>query len=124
MDQRKEDHLLKPAYSQAIWHRHAARVRATRERIELKLVNLRAEKTAIETKINDAPTNRGLFKELREMDNKIAKGNIKLNSQTRRRYLTATHGVPTKRLLGGSRKAGVKSTPHHWASAPKCWLTR
>jgi hypothetical protein len=45
---RKKINLLKPAYSQAILDRHAARVRATRERIELKLRSLRAEKMAIE----------------------------------------------------------------------------
>jgi hypothetical protein len=51
---RKRINLLEPAYSQAMQDRHAARVRATREWIELKLRSLRAEKTAIETKINDA----------------------------------------------------------------------
>jgi len=54
--------LSKPAYSQAIWDRHAARVKATREQIELRLKNLRVEKTAIEAKINQAPTDRGLLK--------------------------------------------------------------
>ncbi len=53
---RKNINLLEPAYSQAIRDRHTARVQATREQIELKLRSLRAEKTAIETKINDAPT--------------------------------------------------------------------
>jgi len=56
--------LSKPAYSQAIQDRHAARVKATREQIELRLKSLRAEKTAIEAKINQAPTDRGLLKEL------------------------------------------------------------
>ncbi len=42
----KKINLLKPAYSQAILDRHAARVRATREWIELKLRSLRAEKRA------------------------------------------------------------------------------
>jgi hypothetical protein len=59
----KKINLLEPAYSQAIQDRYAARVRATRERIKLKLRSLRAEKMAIETKINDAPTC-GLLKEL------------------------------------------------------------
>ncbi len=74
---------LEPAYSQAILDRHAARVRATRELIELKLRCLRAEKTAIEAKINDAPTNCRLLKELQEVDNKIAKGDIKLNDEVK-----------------------------------------
>ncbi len=81
----KKINLLKPAYSQAILDRHAARVRATREGIELKLRSLRAEKTAIEAKINNAPTNRGLLKELQEVDNKIAMGDIKLNDEVEMR---------------------------------------
>jgi hypothetical protein len=59
--------LSEPAYSQAIWDRHAAMVKATRERIELRLKSLRAEKTAVEAEINQAPTNRGLLKELQKV---------------------------------------------------------
>jgi hypothetical protein len=36
-------------------------------------------------KINDAPTNRWLLKELQEVDDKIAKGNIKLNDEVEMR---------------------------------------
>ncbi len=82
----KKIHLLEPAYSQAIQDRHAARVRGTSEWIELKLRSLRAEKMAIETKINDAPTNCGLLKELQEVDHKIAKGDIKLNDEVKTRH--------------------------------------
>ncbi len=60
--------LSEPAYSQAIRDRHAARVKATREQIELRLKSLTAEKTAIEAEINQAPTDRGLLKELQEVD--------------------------------------------------------
>jgi hypothetical protein len=73
--------LSNNAYSQAIRDRYAARVKATRERIELRLKNLRAEKTAIESEINQAPTNRGLLKELREVDDQIARGDIELNDE-------------------------------------------
>ena len=125
--------LSEPAYSQAIWDRHAARVKATREQIELRLKSLRAEKTAIEAEINSAPTDCGLLKELREVDNQIARGDIKLNdsmmrlkwnSQMMRRQLTATRGEPPKRQLWASRKAGGKYTLCYLASALKCWLTR
>ena len=61
--------IYEPAYSQAIQDRHAARVKATRERIELRLKSLRAEKMAIGAKTNQAPTNHGLLKELREVAN-------------------------------------------------------
>jgi len=73
--------LSEPAYSQAIRDRHAARVKATRERIELRLKSLRAEKSAIEVEIIQAPTDRGLLKELREVDDQIARGNIKLTDE-------------------------------------------
>ncbi len=73
--------LLEPAYFQAILIRHAERVKATRECIELRLKSLRAEKMAIEAKIISAPTNRGLLKELHEVDDQIAKGDIKLKDE-------------------------------------------
>jgi hypothetical protein len=73
--------LQEPAYLQAILVRHAERVKATRERIQLRLKSLRAEKTAIEAEIISAPTNCGLLKELREVDDQIAKGDIKLKDK-------------------------------------------
>jgi len=36
---------------------------------------------AIEAKINQTPTNCGLLKELREVDNQIARGDIRLNDE-------------------------------------------
>jgi hypothetical protein len=68
--------LQEPAYLQAILVRHAERVKVTRERIQLRLKSLRAEKMAIKAEIISAPTNRGLLKELRKVDDQIAKGDI------------------------------------------------
>ncbi len=45
-----------PAHSQAALDWHAARVRATKDRIELKLRGLRAKKSAIEVEIQITPT--------------------------------------------------------------------
>jgi hypothetical protein len=73
--------LLEPAYLQAILVRHVERVKATRERIELRLKSLRAEKMAIEDKNISAPTDCGLLKELHEVDDQIAKGDIKLKDE-------------------------------------------
>ncbi len=73
--------LLEPGYLQAILIRHAERVKATRERIELRLKSLRAQKTAIKAKIISAPTNCGLLKELCKVDDQIAKGDIKLKDE-------------------------------------------
>jgi hypothetical protein len=73
--------FTKPAYSQVILDRHGARVKATRERIELRLKSLRAKKMAIKAKIISAPTNCGLLKELRKVDDQIAKGDIELNDE-------------------------------------------
>ncbi len=44
-----------PTHSQTILDRHAARVRATKDRIELKLRGLRAKKLAIEAKLRLPP---------------------------------------------------------------------
>jgi hypothetical protein len=65
-----------PDHSQAIFDRHATRVRATKDRIELKLGGLRAKKLAIEAKIQVAPTDCRLLKEMREVDDQIAKGRL------------------------------------------------
>ncbi len=68
--------LSEPAYSQAIRDRHVARVKATSEQIELRLKSLRAEKTAIEAGINQAPTDHSLLKELREVDDQITRATL------------------------------------------------
>ncbi len=73
--------LLEPAYLQAILVRHAERVKAIRERIKLTLKSLRAEKMAIKAKIISAPTDWGLLKELRKVDDQIAKGDIELKDE-------------------------------------------
>ena len=73
----KKTILPEPTYSQAILNRHAQRVRATKDRIELKLRGLTAEKTAIEAEIQ-VESSRTLLRELREVDDQIAKCNIKL----------------------------------------------
>jgi hypothetical protein len=75
--------LQKPAYLQAILVRHAERVKATRELIQLRLKSLRAEKMAIKAKLISAPTNRGLLKELHEVDDQIAKGDIELKDEVK-----------------------------------------
>ncbi len=68
---------------QAILVRHAERVKATRECIELRLKSLRAEKTAIEAKIISATTNCSLLKELHEVDDQIAQGDIELKDEVK-----------------------------------------
>jgi hypothetical protein len=73
--------LLELAFLQVILVRHAERVKATIERIQLRLKSLRAEKTAIEAKIINAPTNHSLLKELGKVDDQIAKGDIKLKDE-------------------------------------------
>ena len=73
--------VYEPAYSQAIQNRHAARVKATRDRIELRLKSLRVEKAAIEAEIIQTPTDRGLLKEMQEVDDQIARGDIELTDE-------------------------------------------
>jgi hypothetical protein len=59
---RKKITLSEPAYSQAIQDRHAARVKATREQIELRLKSLRAEKMAFKPKSSKPPPIAGFSK--------------------------------------------------------------
>jgi hypothetical protein len=67
---------LEPVYLQAVLARHAARVQATKDRIELKLKGLRTEELAIEAKLVSTPANQGLLKEMREVVDNI--GGIEL----------------------------------------------
>jgi hypothetical protein len=48
----------KPAYSQVVLLKHAARVKATKDRIELKLKGLRTKKSAIQAEVMSAPTDK------------------------------------------------------------------
>ena len=73
----KKTILPETTYSQAILNRHAQRVRATKDKIELKLRGLVIEKTAIDAEIQ-VESSRTLLRELREVDDQIAKCNIKL----------------------------------------------
>ena len=73
--------LLEPTYLQAILDRHAERVKAIRDRINLKLTSLKTEKAAIAEKIKADSTNRALLKEMREIDDNIAKGEINLKDE-------------------------------------------
>jgi hypothetical protein len=128
---RKKINLLEPAYSQAIQDRHAGRVRATREWIELKLRSLRGQRRQQLKPRSTMPLPiAGSSRNCKRWTTKFPRVTLnsmmrsKWDSQTVRRYLTAICGAPTERLLTASRKTGVKSTPCYWASAPKCWLTR
>jgi len=78
--QQQETILPEPTYSQAILNWHAQRVRATKDRIELKIRGLRAEKTAIEAEIQ-VESSRTLLRELREVDDQIAKCKIELSDE-------------------------------------------
>ncbi len=101
--------LLEPAYSQAILVRHAERVKVTRKHIELRLKSLRAEKTTIEAEIISAPTDCGLLKELCEVDDQIAKGDIQLKDEakmklTKDEKTAHSNGWPTHRKSSDSLK--------------------
>ena len=118
-----------PAYSQAVLQRHVARVTANKDRIELELKLLRTEKLAIEAKIVSAPTNQGLLKEMREVNDNIAKGEIELANEVNMKLTKdKTISIPmlgglTEKLMRALRRAGRKSTPCCPASAPKSLST-
>ncbi len=73
--------LLEPTYLQAIFDRHAERVKATRDRLNLNLMSSKTEKAAIAEEIKADSTNRALLKEMREIDEDIAKGEIDLKDE-------------------------------------------
>ncbi len=75
--------LLEPTYSQAILNRHVERVKATRDRLNLKLTSLKTEKAAIAEEIKADSTNCALLKEMREIDDNIAKGKIDLKDEVK-----------------------------------------
>ncbi len=80
MDSGKRINPPEPAHLQAILDRHAAKVKATKERIELKLKGLKSEKMAIEAEIQVALSHT-LLRELREVNDQIAKCNIELTDE-------------------------------------------
>ena len=67
-----------PTYSQAIKDRHTARVTATKDRIELRLRGLTTEKAAIQAELLVSPSDRTLLRELREVEDQMAKAEIEL----------------------------------------------
>jgi len=68
-----------PTYSQVIKDRHDARVKATKDRIELRLRGLTTEKAAIQAELlAGSSSDRTLLRELRDVENQMAKADIKL----------------------------------------------
>ncbi len=65
--------LPNPAHLPFILARHAERVKATKDRLTLKLTSLKDERGEIANEKNADPNNRALKKELQEMDDDIAK---------------------------------------------------
>jgi hypothetical protein len=78
---RKKIALLEPTYLQAILDRHAERVKATRDCLNLKLTSLKTEKAAIAEEIKADSTNHPLLREMHEIDDDIAKGKIDLKDE-------------------------------------------
>ena len=73
--------LTEPTYSPFILARHAERVKATMDRLNLKLTSLRDERVDIVDNMTADPTNRSLKKELRGIDDDIAKTEIELKDE-------------------------------------------
>ncbi len=73
--------LLEPTYLQAILDRHVERVKATRDRLNLKLMSLKTENVAIPEEIKSDSTNCALLREMREINDDIAKGEIDLKDE-------------------------------------------
>jgi len=72
-----------PVHLPFILARHAERVKATKDRLTLKLTSLKDERGDIATKMAANPTNHGLKKELQEIDDDIAKTEIELKDEVK-----------------------------------------
>jgi len=72
-----------PVHLHLILTRHAERVKATEDRLALKLTSLRDEKGDIILEINANPNSRTLKKELQEIDDEIAKTEIDLKDEVK-----------------------------------------
>ena len=77
----KKTVLQEPTHSQAIKDRHEARVKATKDHIQLKLRGLRAEKEAILVDLEENPSSRSILKEMREVEDQLAQAEIELTDQ-------------------------------------------
>ncbi len=78
---KKKIALLEPTYLQAILDSHAERVKATRDHLNLKLTSLKKVKVVIAEEIKANSTNCTLLREMREIDDNIAKGKIDLKDE-------------------------------------------
>jgi hypothetical protein len=78
---RKKIALLEPTYLQVILDRHAERVKAARDHLNVKLTSLKTEKATIAEEIKADSTNCALLKEMHEINNDIAKGEIDLKDE-------------------------------------------
>ena len=75
--------LPEPTYAPFILARNAERVKATMDRLNLKLTSLRDERVAIAAKMIANPANHSLKKELREIDDDISKIEIELKDEVK-----------------------------------------
>ena len=73
--------LPEPTYSTFVLARHAERVKATMDRLNLKLISLRDKTVDIVAKIAADPGNHSLKKELQEVDDDIAKIEIEFKDE-------------------------------------------
>jgi hypothetical protein len=70
--------LQEPAYLQVILVRHAERVKATRDQLNLKLTSVRIEKVVIKGEIAANPCNHCLRREMQKVNDNIAKTQFKV----------------------------------------------
>jgi hypothetical protein len=78
---KKRINLPEPAYSKAILDRHAERVKATKDRVNLKLSSLQQESLAIDEEIKVAPTDHKLMTEKRDIVDQILRCEIELKDE-------------------------------------------
>ncbi len=96
--------LPKPTYSKAILDRHAERVQATRDQVNLKLSSLQQESLAIDNEIKQAPTDCKLMTEKQDIVDQILHCEIELKDEVEMKLTDDNH----LKVIAGLKKSRGK----------------
>ncbi len=106
--------IPKPTYSKAILDRHAERVQATRDQVNIKLNSLQQESLAIDNEIKQAPTDRKLMTEKQDILDQILHCEINLKDEVKMKLMDdkkMAHNITWqshRKVMGGLKKSRGK----------------
>jgi hypothetical protein len=106
--------IPKPTYSKAILDRHAERVQATRDQVNLKLSRVQQESQAVDNEIKQAPIDCKLMTEKQDIVNQILRCEIELKDEVEMKLMDdkkMTHNNTWQshcKVMGGLKKSHSK----------------